>query len=99
MVPLLRVAVVALAAVISAASEVLTWASLVALMSAASASVTWLDRGLNGHGLDHTHVSHELRDHHASGLYFWPPLSDYNNDCPWPADLTIESCPVGSATE
>jgi hypothetical protein len=30
---------------------------------------------------------------------FWPPLSDYNNDCPWPADLTIESCPVGSATE
>jgi hypothetical protein len=58
-----------------------------------------IDRGLNGHGLDHTHVSHELRDHHASGLYFWPPLSDYNNDCPWPADLTIESCPVGSATE
>ena len=58
-----------------------------------------IDRGLNGHGLGHTHVSHELRDHHASGLYFWPPLSDYNNDCPWPADLTIESCPVGSATE
>jgi hypothetical protein len=58
-----------------------------------------IDRGLNGHGLGHTHVSHELRDHHASSLYFWPPLSDYNNDCPWPADLTIESCPVGSATE
>jgi hypothetical protein len=58
-----------------------------------------IDRGLNGHGLGHTHVSHELRDHHASGLYFWPPLSDYNNDCPWPTDLTIESCPVGSATE
>jgi hypothetical protein len=47
------------------------------------------------HGLGHTHVSHELRDHNLRGLYGWSPL--YNgSDCPWPQDLTIESCPVGS---
>jgi hypothetical protein len=51
-----------------------------------------------GHGLDelgHSHVSHELRDHHFRGLYGASPLYD-GTDCPWPQDLTIESCPVGS---
>jgi hypothetical protein len=46
----------------------------------------------------HTHVSHELGHHHFRGLYGVSPLYD-GNDCPWPADLTIESCPVGSDTE
>jgi hypothetical protein len=58
-----------------------------------------MDRGLGNGGLGHIHVSRELRDHHVRGLYFWPPLSDYNSDCLWPADVTTESCPVGSATE
>jgi hypothetical protein len=48
--------------------------------------------------LGHTHVSHELGQHHFRGLYGVSPLYD-GNDCPWPADLTIESCPVGSDTE
>jgi hypothetical protein len=48
--------------------------------------------------LGHTHVSHELGHHHFRGLYGVSPLYD-GNDCPWPADLTIESCPVGSDTE
>jgi hypothetical protein len=34
----------------------------------------------------------------VGGLYGVSPLYD-NNDCPWPADLTIERCPVGSVTE
>ena len=57
-----------------------------------------MDRGLDDHGLGHTHVSHEWGHHHFRGLYGVSPLYD-DNDCPWPADLTIESCPVGSATE
>jgi len=57
-----------------------------------------IDRGLDDHGLGHTHVSHEFGHHHFRGLYGVSPLYD-NNDCPWPADLTIESCPVGSVTE
>jgi len=57
-----------------------------------------MDRGLNDHRLGHTHVSHEWGHHHFRGLYGMSPLYD-NNNCPWPADLTIESCPVGSATE
>ena len=57
-----------------------------------------MDRGLDDHGLGHTHVSHEWGHQHFRGLYGVSPLYD-NNDCPWPADLTIESCPVGSATE
>jgi hypothetical protein len=57
-----------------------------------------MDRSLDGHGLGHTHVSHELRNRHFRGLYGVSPLYD-NTDCPWPADLTIESCPVGSVTE
>jgi hypothetical protein len=57
-----------------------------------------MDRGLDDHGLDRTHVTHELGHHHFRGLYGLSPLYD-NNDCPWPADLTIESCPVGSVTE
>ena len=48
--------------------------------------------------LGHTHVSHELGHHHFRGLYGVSPLYD-GIDCPWPADLTIESCPVGSDTE
>jgi hypothetical protein len=48
--------------------------------------------------LGHTHVSHEMGHHHFRGLYGVSPLYD-GNDCPWPADLTIESCPVGSDTE
>jgi hypothetical protein len=55
-----------------------------------------LDRGLDDHGLNHTHVSHELGHHHVRGLYGVSPLYD---DCPWPADMTIETCPVGSDTE
>jgi hypothetical protein len=57
-----------------------------------------IDRGLDNHGLGHTHVSHGLGHHNLRGLYGVSPLYD-NNDCPWPADLTIESCPVGSVTE
>jgi hypothetical protein len=57
-----------------------------------------MDRGLDDHGLGHTHISHELGYHHFRGLYEMSPLYD-NNDCPWPADLTIERCPVGSVTE
>ena len=57
-----------------------------------------MDRGLNDHRLGHTHVSHEWGHHHFRGLYGMSPLYD-NNNCPWPADLTIESCPVGSVTE
>ena len=57
-----------------------------------------MDRGLDDHGLGNTHLSHELGHHHFRGLYGVSPLYD-NNDCPWPADLTIESCPVGSVTE
>src|SRR3984957_11732466 len=56
-----------------------------------------LDRGLDD-GFGHTHVSHGWGHHHLRGLYGMSPLYD-NNNCPWPADLTIESCPVGSATE
>jgi hypothetical protein len=48
--------------------------------------------------LGHTHVSHELGHHHFRGVYGVSPLFD-GNDCPWPADLTIENCPVGSDTE
>ena len=55
-----------------------------------------MDRGLDDHGLGHTHVSHEWGHHHFRGLYGVSPLYD---DCPWPADLTIETCPVGSITE
>ena len=57
-----------------------------------------MDRGLDDHGLGRTHVTHELGHRHFRGLYGVSPLYD-NNDCPWPADLTIESCPVGSVTE
>ena len=57
-----------------------------------------MDRSLDGHGLGHAHVSHEFRHRHFRGLYGVSPLYD-NNDCPWPADLTIESCSVGSVTE
>ena len=57
-----------------------------------------MDRGLDDHGLGHAHVSHEFRHRHFRGLYGVSPLYD-DNDCPWPADLTIESCPVGSTTE
>ena len=57
-----------------------------------------IDRGLDDGEVGHTHVSHELGHHHFRGLYGVSPLYD-NNDCPWLADLTIESCPVGSATE
>ena len=57
-----------------------------------------MDRGLDGHGLGHTHLSHELGHHHFRGLYDVSPLYD-TNDCSLPADLTIESCPVGSVTE
>jgi hypothetical protein len=56
------------------------------------------DRGLDDHGLGHTHVSHELGRHHVRGLYGVSPLYD-TNDCALPADLTIESCPVDSDTE
>jgi hypothetical protein len=49
-----------------------------------------------GHGLGHTHASHELRDHHVRGLYGESPLYD---NCSWPADLTIESCPDGLDAE
>jgi hypothetical protein len=48
--------------------------------------------------LGHTHISHELRHHHFDGLYGWSRRY-YSNDCPWPADLTIESCPGGLDTE
>jgi hypothetical protein len=48
--------------------------------------------------LGHAHVAHQLEHHHLRGLYGLSPLYD-GNDCPWPADLTIESCPVGSDTE
>jgi hypothetical protein len=54
-----------------------------------------MGHGLDEHGLGHTHVSHELRDHHFRGLYGASPLYD-GTDCPWPQYLTIESCPVGS---
>jgi hypothetical protein len=57
-----------------------------------------IDRSLDDHGLGHTHISDELRDHQARGLYGVSPLYD-NNDCPWPADLTIESCPDGTDAE
>jgi hypothetical protein len=57
-----------------------------------------MDRGLGGSGITHTRVAHELGHHHFRGLYGVSPLYD-GNDCPWPADLTIESCPVGSDTE
>jgi hypothetical protein len=56
-----------------------------------------MDRGLDDHGLGRTHVSHELGHHHVHGLY-GVPLYD-TNDCSLPADLTIESCPIGSDTE
>jgi hypothetical protein len=57
-----------------------------------------MDRGLYGHGLGHTHISRGLGHHNLRGFYGASPLYD-DNDCAWPADLTIESCPVGSATE
>jgi hypothetical protein len=56
------------------------------------------DRGFDDHGLGRTHVTHELGHRHLRGLYGVSPLYD-NNDCPWSADLTIESCPIGSVTE
>ena len=46
----------------------------------------------------HAHFAHELGHHHFRGLYGVSPLYD-GIDCPPPADLTIESCPVGSDTE
>jgi hypothetical protein len=49
-------------------------------------------------GLGRTHVSRQLGHHHFRDLYGVSPLYD-GNDCTWPADLTIESCPVGSDTE
>ena len=57
-----------------------------------------MDRGLGDHGLGRTHVSHELGHHQFRGLYGVSPLYD-TNDCSLPADLTIESCPIGSDTE
>jgi hypothetical protein len=57
-----------------------------------------MDRGLDDRGLGRAHVTHELGHPHFRGLYGVSPLYD-NNDCPWSADLTIESCPVGSVTE
>jgi hypothetical protein len=57
-----------------------------------------IDRRLDDQGLGHTHVSHGLGRHNLRGLYGVSPLYD-DNDCPWSADLTIESCPVGSTTE
>ena len=61
---------------------------------------TAMDRGFDDHGLGHTHLSHELGHHTIfavrSTTVVSPPYD--NNDCPWPADLTIESCPVGSVT-
>jgi hypothetical protein len=48
--------------------------------------------------LGHTHVSHELGHHHFRDRHGVLPLYDFN-DCPWPADLTIESCPLESDTE
>jgi hypothetical protein len=57
-----------------------------------------IDRGLRNGGLGHTHVSHELGHHQVRGFYGVSPLYD-NNDCSWPADMTIESCPVGSVTD
>jgi hypothetical protein len=57
-----------------------------------------MDRGLEDHGLGHTHVSHQLGHRHFRGLYGVSPLYD-TNDCSLPADLTIESCPIGSDTE
>jgi hypothetical protein len=57
-----------------------------------------MDRGPGDSGLGHTRVSHELGHHHFRGLYGVSPLYD-GNDCSWQANLTIESCPVGSATE
>ena len=54
-----------------------------------------MGHGLDEHGLGHTHVSHELRNHHFRGLYGWSPLYEGTN-CPWPQDLTIESCPIES---
>jgi hypothetical protein len=57
-----------------------------------------MGHGLDEYGIGHTHVSHELRDRHFRGLYGVSPLYD-GNDCPWPQDLTIESCPVGSNIE
>jgi len=57
-----------------------------------------MDRGFDDHGLGRTHVTHELGHRHLRGLYGVSPLYD-NNDCPWSADLTIESCPIGSVTE
>jgi hypothetical protein len=56
------------------------------------------DHGLDDHGLGRTHVTHELGHRHFRGLYGVSPPYD-NNDCPWSADLTIESCPAGSVTE
>ena len=44
--------------------------------------------------MQHTYEGH----HHFRGLYGVSPLYD-NNDWLWPADLTIESCPVDSDTE
>jgi hypothetical protein len=55
-----------------------------------------MDRDLDDHGLGHTHVSRELAHHHVRGPYGVSPLYD---GCPWPAGVTIESCPVGSDTE
>jgi hypothetical protein len=57
-----------------------------------------MDHGLDDHGLGRARVTHELGHHHFRDLYGVSPLYD-NNDCPWSADLTIESCPVGSVTE
>jgi hypothetical protein len=57
-----------------------------------------MDRGLGASGIGRTRVSHELEHRHFRDLYGASPLYD-DNDCSWPADLTIESCPVGSAAE
>jgi hypothetical protein len=100
--PPLRVTVVVLAA----ASAVLTLEASLAPMSAALAAHIGglgvhpmpgiaMGHGLNDHGLGHTHVPHELRDHHFRVLYGVSPLY-VGTDCSWPQDLTIESCSVES---
>jgi hypothetical protein len=56
-----------------------------------------MHRGLDGHGLGHTRVSHELGHHHVRGLYGVPLYE--TNDCSLPDDLTIENCPTNPDAE
>jgi|ERR1700722_5831020 hypothetical protein len=56
-----------------------------------------MHRSLDGHGLGHTRISHELGHHHVRGLYGEPLYN--TNDCSLPDDLTIESCPINPDTE